>query len=135
MTNGPHGGPPAVITRPLQPADESNAVIDLIEAGRIDDAEQAAHQLIANYPEVHDGYDSLDTFCEERKDPKKAADFYRTVLEVPRDGRQISHRLCFRSLDGKFACLGRGFHVAGGFSYGLDRFGAVNRNGRRVHHG
>jgi tetratricopeptide (TPR) repeat protein len=62
--------------------DESNAVIDLIEAGRIDEAEQAAHQLIANYPEVHDGYDRLGMVYEERKEPKKAADCYRKVVEM-----------------------------------------------------
>ena len=60
---------------------ESNAVIDLIEAGKIDEAEQAAHQLIADYPEVHDGYDRLGMVYEARKEPKKAADCYRKVVE------------------------------------------------------
>jgi tetratricopeptide (TPR) repeat protein len=61
--------------------DESNAVIDLIEDGKLDEAEQAAHQLIANYPEVHDGYDRLGMVYEARKEPKKAADCYRKVIE------------------------------------------------------
>jgi hypothetical protein len=41
--------------------EESNAVIDLIDAGKLDEAEKAAHQLIADYPEVHDGY-GVDPF-------------------------------------------------------------------------
>jgi|HubBroStandDraft_6_1064221.scaffolds.fasta_scaffold629314_2 tetratricopeptide (TPR) repeat protein len=61
--------------------DESNAVIDLIEAGKLDEAEQAAHELIANYPEVHDGYDRLGMVYEARKESKKAADCYRKVVE------------------------------------------------------
>jgi tetratricopeptide (TPR) repeat protein len=61
--------------------EESNAVIDLIEAGKLDEAEQAAHQLIVDYPEVHDGYDRLGMVYEARKDPKKAADCYRKVVE------------------------------------------------------
>jgi tetratricopeptide (TPR) repeat protein len=60
--------------------EESNAVIDLIEAGKLDEAEQAAHQLIADYPEVHDGYDRLGMVYEARKEPKKAADCYRKVV-------------------------------------------------------
>lgn len=61
--------------------DDSNVVIDLIEAGELDQAEQAAHQLIANYPEVHDGYDRLGMVYEARKEPKKAADCYRKVID------------------------------------------------------
>ena len=38
----------------------SNAVIDLIEAGKFDEAEQAARQLLVRYPDVHDGYDGHD---------------------------------------------------------------------------
>ena len=62
--------------------EESNAVVDLLEAGKIDEAEQAAHQLVANYPEVHDGYDRLGMVYEARKEPKKAADCYRKVVEM-----------------------------------------------------
>jgi len=61
--------------------EESNAVVDLIEAGKLDEAEQAAHRLIADYPEVHDGYDRLGMVYEARKEPKNAADCYRKVVE------------------------------------------------------
>ncbi len=59
----------------------SNAVVDLVEAGKLDEAEQAAHRLIADYPEVHDGYDRLGMVYAARKEPKKAADCYRKVIE------------------------------------------------------
>jgi tetratricopeptide (TPR) repeat protein len=61
--------------------EESNAVIDLIETGKLDEAEQAAHRLIADYPEVHDGYDRLGMVYEAREELKKAADCYRKVVE------------------------------------------------------
>jgi len=61
--------------------EESNTVIDLIEADKLDEAEHAAHQLIKNYPQVHDGYDRLGMVYEARQEPKKAADCYRKVIE------------------------------------------------------
>jgi tetratricopeptide (TPR) repeat protein len=61
--------------------DDSNAVIDLIDADKLDEAEQAAHALIANYPQVHDGYDRLGMVYEARKEPQKAADCYRKVID------------------------------------------------------
>ena len=44
-------------------------------------AELAARQLIVNYPEAHDGYDRLGMVYEARKQPKRAADCYRNVIE------------------------------------------------------
>ena len=58
----------------------SNAVIDLIDAGRLDDAEQAARELLVHYPEVHDGHDRLGMVYEARGLPREAADCYRQVL-------------------------------------------------------
>ena len=37
----------------------SNAVIDLVHTGKLDEAEQAARDLLARFPDVHDGYDRL----------------------------------------------------------------------------
>ena len=62
----------------------SNAVIDLIDAGRLDDAEQAARELLVRYPEVHDGHDRLGRVYEARGQPRQAADCYRQVLAVIR---------------------------------------------------
>src|ERR1700712_2963175 len=37
----------------------SNAVVDMVQAGNLDAAEQAAHELRARFPDVHDSYDPL----------------------------------------------------------------------------
>ena len=34
-------------------------MVDQVHAGRLDEAEQAARELLVRYPEVHDGYDRL----------------------------------------------------------------------------
>ena len=62
----------------------SNAVIDLVHAGRLDEAEQAARELLINYPEVHDGYDRLGMVHEARGQFREAADSYRLVVELMR---------------------------------------------------
>ncbi len=60
--------------------EDSNAVIAMIRAGDIDAAEQAAHQLLERYPEVHDGLDRLGMVCEARGVNRKAADYYRRAM-------------------------------------------------------
>jgi tetratricopeptide (TPR) repeat protein len=62
----------------------SNAVVDMVHAGNLDAAEQAAHDLLARYPEVHDGYDRLGMVYEARGDHRQAADYYRKTIEVIR---------------------------------------------------
>lgn len=64
---------------------DSNAVIDLVHEGKLDQAEQAAHELLARYPEVHDGYDRLGMVYEARGDLKQAADCYRKVVAFIRE--------------------------------------------------
>ena len=63
---------------------DSNAVIDLIKAGELDQAEAAARELLVRYPEVHDGYDRLGMVYEARGDQKQAADCYRQVIDFVR---------------------------------------------------
>jgi tetratricopeptide (TPR) repeat protein len=63
---------------------ESNAVVDLVHEGKLDQAEQAARDLLERYPEVHDGYDRLGMVYEARGEPKQAADCYRKVIEFIR---------------------------------------------------
>ena len=74
---------------PVDIADEldaaSNGVLDLIHAGRLDEAEQAARDLLARFPEVHDGYDRLGMVYEARGDSKQAAAYYRKVVEFIRE--------------------------------------------------
>jgi tetratricopeptide (TPR) repeat protein len=62
----------------------SNAVVDLVHAGRLDEAEQAARELLLRYPEVHDGYDRLGMVHEARGQFREAADCYRKVVEFTR---------------------------------------------------
>jgi tetratricopeptide (TPR) repeat protein len=62
----------------------SNAVIDLIDAGKLDEAEHVARELLMLYPGVHDGYDRLGMVYEARGQNKQAADYYRQVIEFAR---------------------------------------------------
>ena len=59
----------------------SNGVLDLVKAGKLDEAEAAARSLLALYPEVHDGWDRLGMVHETRGDAREAADCYRKVLD------------------------------------------------------
>ncbi len=63
----------------------SNAVVDMVHAGNLDAAEQAAHDLLARFPDVHDGYDRLGMICEARGDHRQAADYYRKAIDVIRN--------------------------------------------------
>jgi tetratricopeptide (TPR) repeat protein len=63
----------------------SNAVVDMVQAGHLDAAEQAAHNLLARFPDVHDGYDRLGMVCEARGDHRQAADYYRKAINVIRN--------------------------------------------------
>jgi tetratricopeptide (TPR) repeat protein len=63
----------------------SNAAVDLVHAGKLDDAERAAHDLIERFPDVHDGWDRLGMVYEARGDNQKAADCYRKVIDFIRD--------------------------------------------------
>jgi hypothetical protein len=46
----------------------SNALVDLIHAGNLGEAEQAARALLERFLEVHDGYDRLGMVYEARGD-------------------------------------------------------------------
>jgi tetratricopeptide (TPR) repeat protein len=59
----------------------SNAVVDLIDAGRLDEAEHAARRLLEDYPEVPDGHERLGMVYEARGDRARAAESYRAVLQ------------------------------------------------------
>ena len=63
----------------------SNAVVDMVQAGDLDAAEQAAHDLLARFPDVHDGYDRLGMVYEARGDCRQAADYYRKAIDVIRN--------------------------------------------------
>ena len=65
----------------------SNAVVDLIHAARLDEAEAAARDLLSRYPEVHDGLERLGMVYQARGDRQRAAAYYRQavafILEHP----------------------------------------------------
>jgi tetratricopeptide (TPR) repeat protein len=63
----------------------SNAVVDLIDADRLDDAEAAAHDLLERFPEVHDGYARLGLIHEIRGNTELAIEYYRKVIAFARD--------------------------------------------------
>ena len=63
----------------------SNAAVDLVNAGKLEEAEAAARDLIARYPEVHDGWDRLGMMYEAKGDNKAAADCYRRALAIIRE--------------------------------------------------
>src|ERR1700681_3897784 len=44
----------------------SNAAAELVRAGKLDEAEQAARDLLVRFPDVHDGYDRLGMVYEAR---------------------------------------------------------------------
>jgi tetratricopeptide (TPR) repeat protein len=61
--------------------DASNVVIDLIDAGRLDEAEQAAHDLLEKYPNVHDGLERLAMVYAARGNRPQAAEYYRKAAD------------------------------------------------------
>jgi tetratricopeptide (TPR) repeat protein len=63
---------------------DSNAVVDLIQEGKLDQAEAAARELLVRYPEVHDGYDRLGMVYEARGEHKQAIHYYRQALDFVR---------------------------------------------------
>lgn len=63
----------------------SNAVLDLVDAGKLDAAEQAAHKLLERFPDVHDGYARLGLVCEVRGDNRQAVEHYRKVIAFARE--------------------------------------------------
>ena len=65
--------------------DASNAVVDLVHAGKLDEAEQAARDLLERFPDEHDGYDRLGMVHEARGENREAADCYRKVIAMIHD--------------------------------------------------
>jgi SEC-C motif len=63
----------------------SNAVVDLVHAAKLDEAEAAARDLLRCLPDVHDAWDRLGMVHEARGDSRQAADCYRKVIAFIRD--------------------------------------------------
>lgn len=65
--------------------DASNRAVDLVHEGKLDEAEQAARDLLVRYPEVHDGFERLAMVYEARGDRAQAAAYYRRALAFMED--------------------------------------------------
>ena len=63
----------------------SNSVIDLIDAGRLNEAEQGARHLLEKYPNVHDGLERLAMVYAARGDRPRAAEYYRKAADFVHD--------------------------------------------------
>jgi tetratricopeptide (TPR) repeat protein len=59
----------------------SNRPIELIDAGRLDEAEQAARDLLRRFPEVYDGLERLAMVYAARGDRIRAAEYYRKAAD------------------------------------------------------
>jgi tetratricopeptide (TPR) repeat protein len=62
----------------------SNAAVGLVKAGKLEEAEAAARDLLNRFPHVHDGWDRLGMVHEARGEKKPAADCYRKAIEIIR---------------------------------------------------
>jgi tetratricopeptide (TPR) repeat protein len=63
----------------------ARGVLALIDAGKLDDAEQAAQAMMRRWPDIHDGYDCFGMVCEARGNNREAADYYRKVIAMARE--------------------------------------------------
>lgn len=76
--------PAGVVDDVVAFANASDATADLVHAGKLDEAERSARDLIERYPDMHDGWDRLGMVYEARGDNQKAADCYRKVIDFIR---------------------------------------------------
>jgi tetratricopeptide (TPR) repeat protein len=63
----------------------ARGVLALIDAGKLDAAEQAAQAMMTRWPEIHDGYDCFGMVCEARGNNQQAIDYYRKVIATARE--------------------------------------------------
>ena len=63
----------------------ANAVLALIDARKFAEAEQAAHEMLARFPAVHDGYECLGRLHQAKGDNHQAVDCYRKVIAFARN--------------------------------------------------
>ena len=59
----------------------SNSVIDLIDEGKLDQAEENCKELLSNYPDVVDGLERYAMLYEARGDKQKAVEYYKKAAE------------------------------------------------------
>jgi tetratricopeptide (TPR) repeat protein len=59
----------------------SNSVVDLVNAGRLDEADAACEELRTAYPEVYDWLMRKAMICEARGEYEQAMDYCRRVID------------------------------------------------------
>jgi len=60
---------------------DSNRVVDLINEGRLDQAEEAAQHLLKKYPDLPDGLERTAAVLEARGERGQAAEYYRKAAD------------------------------------------------------
>jgi len=89
-----HASPPPTRGRAVgwgPPVDDdldqlSNDTVDLIDAGKLEEAERLCHRLLDDFPDVPDGHMRLGHLFRARGEPKKAAQHLRLAASVARTG-------------------------------------------------
>jgi tetratricopeptide (TPR) repeat protein len=54
----------------------------LVSTGKLDDAERASHDVLSNFPGLHEGYDCIGMIAQARGDHQRAAEAYREVIAI-----------------------------------------------------
>jgi tetratricopeptide (TPR) repeat protein len=62
----------------------SRTVLELIDAGQLDQAEVAARDFIEHFSEAPDGYDRMGAICEARGERAQAVQWYQKVIDFMR---------------------------------------------------
>jgi len=63
----------------------SNSVVDLIDKGKLDEAEQACIELLNRYPDYIDGLERFAMVHEARGDSRKAIEYYKKSADFARE--------------------------------------------------
>lgn len=62
----------------------SNGAVDLIHAGKFDEAERLCHSLLDEFPDLPDGHMRLGQLFRARGEPRRAAEHLRLAAVVAR---------------------------------------------------
>ncbi len=74
----------------IDPLDRlSNGTVDLVNAGRLDEAERMCQQLLAEFPELPDGHMRLGLLYRRRGDNHKAAEHLRLAAAMARSDHNV----------------------------------------------
>jgi tetratricopeptide (TPR) repeat protein len=89
---GPSAAPFEILSDDNGLDEASNIVIDLIDAGRLDEAERAAQDLLERYPDVHDGLERLAMVAAARGDGARAPEYYGKAADFVHEHADYGNR-------------------------------------------